>query len=254
MKLFKKSAVAFAVFAFWILLWQLLAVFVNDDLLLPSPIYTAKRLCELSISADFYLFTSLSLLRILAGVAIAIALSLPFAALCSRFKAADVLFAPAVTLMKSTPVVSFILIAIFIVDRNVIPTLITFMMIFPVLYENLREGIRCTSGELIEMATVFNVPWHLKVKRIYLPAMKPFFNSALCTSVGLAIKAGVAAEVIAYIPLSIGKKLSDAKSYMEPADIFAWTAVIVVLSLVIEKLLRIILSKIGRRKINAQNR
>lgn len=250
MKVIKKGAIAFAVLVFWISLWQVLALCVANDLLLPSPIYTVKRLAELATSSDFYLFTALSLLRILAGIFAAILLSLPFSAICSRSKIADVLFAPAVTLMKSTPVVSFILIAIFIVDRNIIPTLITFMMVFPVLYENLREGIKCTPNDLIEMATVFSIPWHLRVKRIYLPAIKSFFNSALCTSVGLAIKAGVAAEVIAYIPLSIGKKLSDAKSYMEPADLFAWTAVIVILSLAAEKLLRLLLSKAGRRRSN----
>lgn len=251
MKVIKKAAISFAVLLFWISLWQVIALCIANDLLLPSPIYTVKRLTGLAMNKDFYLFTAFSLLRILTGIFAAIVLSLPLSAICSRSKLSDALFAPAVTLMKSTPVVSFILIAIFIVDRSVIPTLIAFMMVFPVLYENLREGIKCAPQDLIEMSMVFSIPWHLRIKRIYLPAIRPFFNSALCTSVGLAIKAGVAAEVIAYIPLSIGKKLSDAKSYMEPADLFAWTAVIVLLSLAAEKLLRLILSKRERSRSNA---
>lgn len=251
MKFFKKVLTSLAVLIFWLMIWQAAAMAVSNDLLLPSPLYTAKRMIELAAESDFYLFTALSLFRVFAGIIAAIALSLPISALCSKSKAADRVFAPAVILMKSTPVVSFILIAIFLVDRTLIPTIITFMMVFPVLYENLREGIRCTSRELIEMSRVFGISWVLRIKRIYLPAIKPFFYSAIYTSVGLAVKAGVAAEVIAYIPLSIGKELSDAKSYMEPADIFAWTAVIIVLSLVIEKLLRFVVSKCERRVGNA---
>ena len=117
-----------------------------------------------------------------------------------------------------------------------------------VLYRNLREGILQTPRELLEMADVFRLSTYLKIKNVYLPAVMPYFYSALTTSVGLGIKAGIAAEVIAYIPSSIGKKLSDAKSYMEPADLLAWTAVIVILSLLIEKAIRLL---IGRRMKNA---
>ena len=251
MKILKKALISIAVLGFWLMLWAVAAMAVSNELLLPSPLYTVKRTFELAAEKEFYLVTALSLFRVFAGIVSAIILSLPIAAVCSRYKAADRVFAPAVTLMKSTPVVSFILLAIFLFDRRLIATIITFMMVFPVLYENLREGIRRTPRELIEMSTVFGISWRLKIKRIYLPAIKPFFYSALCTSVGLAVKAGIAAEVIAYIPLSIGKELSDAKSYMEPADIFAWTAVIVVLSLVLEKLLRLIIVKCGRRRNDA---
>jgi NitT/TauT family transport system permease protein len=103
------------------------------------------------------------------------------------------------------------------------------------------------------MYEVFSIPWHLRIKRIYIPAVKPFFFSAICTSSGLAVKAGIAAEVVAYIPFSIGKNLADAKSYMEPADLFAWTAVIVILSLVIEKALRAFISAEGRRRADDKN-
>ena len=161
---------------------------------------------------------------------------------------ADALFSPAVTLMKSVPVVSFILIAIFLFDRKIIPSAISFMMVFPVLYGNIREGIVSVSAELFEMAKVFNLPFYLKIKRIILPAVLPYFNAAIISSIGLGIKAGIAAEVIAYIPVSIGKNLSDAKSYMEPADLLAWTALILILGTLLEQLMRLLLKNNRRRE------
>ena len=91
------------------------------------------------------------------------------------------------------------------------------------------------------------------IKNIYLSSIIPYFCAALTTSVGLAIKAGIAAEVVAYIPDSIGKKLSDAKSYMEPADLLAWTVVIITISLLSELLVRKLLNYTQRRKTNAQD-
>lgn len=245
MKTIKKAALSLGVALFWLALWQAAAMSVNNPLILPTPLKTLLRLCELAAESEFWVFTALSLLRVFAGILTAIPASLILSAICSKSKIANSLFAPAVTLMKSTPVVSFILIAIFIIDREAIPSMITYMMVFPVLYENLREGISQTPKELLEMARVFGIPWILKLKRIYYPAVKPFFISAICTSIGLAVKAGIAAEVVAYIPDSIGKKLSDAKSYMEPADLLAWTAVIIILSLAIEKAVRVILKRRG---------
>ena len=254
MKTIKKAALSLGVALFWLALWQVAAMIVSNSLILPTPIETVLRLFELAEESEFWLFTALSLLRILIGILIAIPAAWVFAALCSGSEIINALFSPAVTLMKSTPVVSFILIAIFLINRHTIPSAITFMMVFPVLFENVREGISQTPKELLQMADIFGVSWIMKIKRIYIPAIKPFFFSALTTSVGLAVKAGVAAEVVAYIPDSIGKMLSDAKSYMEPADLLAWTVVIITISLFTEKVVHLLLDHTKRRAPNDADR
>lgn len=253
MKALKRIITRASVLAFWIVLWYAAALAIGNPLIFPSPFETLARLCELIITREFWSFTSLSLLRIVAGIVIAIPSAFLLAAACSRSNTVKMLFEPAVLIMKSTPVVSFILIAIFIFERNIIPSAVTFIMIFPVLYRNLCEGIAQTPRELLEMAQVFKLSYFLKIKSIYLPSIMPYFFSALTTSIGLAIKAGIAAEVVAYIPKSVGKMLSDAKSYMEPADLLAWTAVIIILSLLLDKTVARLLSFVGRRKRNAHD-
>lgn len=252
MKLFKKIGLGIAVALFWLLLWQIASLAVGNPLILPSPLQTLIRLVQLSAEADFRQTVGLSLLRVIIGIALAIPFSAFFAWLCSLSKVADALFSPAVTLMKSVPVVSFILIAIFLFDRNAIPSAIAFMMVFPVLYGNIRQGIASVPRELIEMAKVFRLSFFLKIKRIYLPAIAPYFFAAVTASVGLALKAGIAAEVIAYIPVSIGKKLSDAKSYMEPADLLAWTAAILIIGLLLEYFLRVAFRIAKRRRVDGK--
>ena len=53
---------------------------------------------------------------------------------------------------------------------------------------------------------------------------------------GLSWKSGVAAEVIGIPDGSIGEKLFMSKIYLETADLFAWTLVVILLSFLCEKL------------------
>ena len=84
--------------------------------------------------------------------------------------------------------------------------------------------------KLLEMARVFRVPFSRTLRGVYLPQVLPYFRSAVSAALGLCWKAGTAAEVIALSSGSIGEKLYNAKIYFQTADLFAWTAAIVLIS------------------------
>lgn len=254
MKTLKKLGCTLGITLFWLAVWQAAAMAVNNQLILPTPLATLMRLFTLAAKKEFWSCSALSVLRVFIGIAAAIPSACLFSVLCSKSRLVKALFSPAVTLMRSAPVVSFILIAIFILERQAIPSVITFIMVFPLLFENLCAGIAQASAELLEMARIFDASCFTKLLRIYLPAVRPFFLSAVSNSVGLAVKAGIAAEVVAYIPQSIGKELSDAKSYMEPADLLAWTVVIILISLSAEKATRLPSLIAERRARDASNK
>ena len=86
------------------------------------------------------------------------------------------------------------------------------------------------------MAKVFRVPLTRQLRGIYLPAVLPHFRSAASLGLGLCWKAGIAAEVIGLPAGTVGEALYNAKVYYETADLFAWTVVIVAMSVVVEKL------------------
>lgn len=72
-------------------------------------------------------------------------------------------------------------------------------------------------------------PLYLSFPAAPLPAHR------LSLSLGLCWKAGIAAEVIGIPDGSIGERLYEAKVYLQTADLFAWTLVIVALSIGFEK-------------------
>lgn len=120
-------------------------------------------------------------------------------------------------------------------------------MVLPVVYSNVLQGIKTTDMKLLEMAKVFRVTPVKKALYIYLPHLKPYILSACSVSLGLSWKAGIAAEVIGIPTGSIGEKLYQAKVYLSTPDLFAWTVVIIVISILFEKLFTFSLSKLYSR-------
>ena len=116
-------------------------------------------------------------------------------------------------------------------------------MALPVVWSNVSTGIAETDIRLIEMARVFRFPLWRRLKRVYVPSVMPHFLAACRSCLGLAWKAGVAAEVLTVPAVSIGKMLYESKLYWETLDLFAWTLVVIICSLIIEKVL---MAAIGR--------
>lgn len=235
-----------AVLLFWLLLWQLAAALVGQELLLPSPLQVARKLLLLAGSGEFWLTLARSILRVLAGIVSAVLLGILLAMLTHRSAVLKALLAPVMTLVKSTPVASFIILALVWLGRDVVPLFIAALMVLPVVWANVSAGLDGIDPQLLELARVYRLPRGRVLRRITLPSVLPHLRAALCSALGLGWKAGIAAEVLTVPVRSIGKRIYEAKIYLETTELFAWTAAVVLLSLVIEKLLLRLVSRLGK--------
>ena len=75
---------------------------------------------------------------------------------------------------------------------------------------------------------------------IKLPVLLPALRNSCITGLGFAWKSGVAAEVICNPTGSIGALLSNAKSNIEFPKVFAIVLTIVILSLILENIIKLI--------------
>lgn len=216
--------------AFWLLVWEgaslaLAATTGGRMLLLASPVQALGRLLALAGTAAFWQAVAFSSLRILGGFLLACALAAVLAPLAARFQWVRDLLSPLVAVVKAVPVVSFIILALIFFSSENLSLLISALMVFPPVYLN-----------VLEMARVFRVPVSRQLRGIYLPAVLPYFRSAVSLGLGLCWKSGAAAEVIGLPAGSIGEALYTAKVYFQTGDLFAWTAVIVTVSVIFERL------------------
>ncbi len=233
------SAILLALF-----LWQAASLWIQSDVLVASPVQVIKHLVYLLQTPTFSSTVLWSAVRILGGFIIALLCAVLLSAAAGRFPVLEIFLRPFLLTVKSVPVASFIVISLIWLSGNKLSVFISFLMALPILYNNLLQGYKSTDRKMLECADLFSFSPFKRLLLVRLPAIKPFLLSGCSTGLGLAWKAGVAAEVIGIPAGSIGEMLYYAKLYLDSADLFAWTLVIVLVSVVMEKLFLLLLKAI----------
>ena len=226
---------------FWILVWLLLSMLVGHRLLLASPLETLLRLTELILTAGFWRSVLFTLGHILAGFGAAMLAGALTGALSARFEWMKNLLAPLLTVIKSVPVASFVIVALIWIPSKRLSILISFLITFPLIHAAVLDGLTHIDPMLLAMTRVFQMTPLYRMLAIDLPAVLPRLTSAAGVAIGLAWKSGVAAEVIGIPTGSVGERLYQAKVYLATPDLFAWTLTIVLASMLCERALRIAL-------------
>lgn len=234
-----------AVFLFWLAVWQLLYELVNRDVLIASPVQVAERIAVWCTQPKYWTIVGETIGRILLGFAAALLAGIALAAATAASAVFRALAAPLIRMVRAVPVASFIILVLVWVRTAYVPTLITFLTVVPIVWENLSRGITETDRDLLEMAQVYRLSVGKKLRWIYFPELLPYFASACSTGMGFAWKSGIAAEVIAVTRLSIGGQIYNAKIYLETADLFAWTAIVIAISFGIDRLMKCALRRMS---------
>jgi len=232
--------------AFWLIVWQLAAMYVKQEILLVSPVSMLEKWWELVRQADFWERVAFSSLRIFEGLILGVALGSVLGVLASRYNWVRDLMAPLISVIRAIPVASFIILALAWVSEKSLSAFISFLICFPVFYTNVLNGAGSVDQKLVEMARVFRLNPVKRFRYIFVPAVFPFLKTAFNVSVGLAWKSGTAAELITVPIGSIGELLHQAKIFLETADNLAWAFTIILLSLLFEWVCRALLFVVER--------
>ena len=91
--------------------------------------------------------------------------------LTEKSAAAKLLLSPLMTLVKSTPVASFIILALLWLGRMVLPGFISALMVLPVVWANVSAGLQAQDPMLLEMAKVFGLSPGRVLRRITVPSL-----------------------------------------------------------------------------------
>ncbi len=228
---FKKAGIII----FWLMVWQAVSLAVHNSIILVGPPEVIRALWTQAAVPDFWKTIVLSFGKISLGFILAFAAGILAGGVSYRFPVFKDLLEPLMSLLKSVPVASFVILALIWIGSENLSIFISFLVVFPMIYVNTMAGFLNTDPRLLEMAEVFHMPAGKKLIYIYRPALLPYLISGCRVALGMSWKSGIAAEVIGVPGYSIGEKLYMAKIYLSTADLFAWTLVIIVISAFLEK-------------------
>lgn len=230
----------------WLALWAAAAALVGRDLLLPGPLTVLRALAKMACEVSFWKSCAATLGRIMAGFALGLFLGCALGALSWRFPLCREFFAPILSVVKATPVASFILLALVWLRVSNVPVCTAVLIVTPVAYSNIFSGLAAFDPDLLEMAGAFHMRAPARLKYLYFPALAPYLRAAVAAGMGMAWKSGVAAEVICIPRFSLGAIMYRAKVYLETPELLAATAAMILLSMALEKIvLRLIRPKGG---------
>lgn len=245
----KKTGQKLMILGFWLIVWQLASIAIGHELLMVSPLSVIQTLFGMVGESTFWSAIAHSFVRIISGFFLGITVATLLAIVSASNSLIRNLLSPFFGVIKSIPVASFIILVLIWSGSGSLSAVISFLIVLPIIYTNVLEGIHNTDGKLLEMADVFQVSRLMKIKAIYIPAVLPFFSSACKVALGLCWKSGIAAEVIGLPGNSIGEQLYNAKIFLSTGELFGWTLVIVAISFLFEKFFLTMLRRFERRLI-----
>lgn len=224
-------------------LWQILAIYVGSILILPPPILVFSRLSSLICEPLFWEHVFYTMLRTIIAFVYSLSISIVLGFGIGFNKNIASLMQLPLSIIKATPVVSFILLALFWFTTSQVPVFVSVLMTLPIITSSLALGIKNIDQKLLQMSQVYTFTKKQKWRYIYLPSIMPSFASGALSAFGLSWKVIVASEVISVPKRALGTALQTAKVHIETADVFAISIVIIALSFALELLLSFIFTK-----------
>lgn len=231
----KRGLITLLSVCFLLLVWQLMALYIGQPELIPSVPGLIETLLELLKTAAFYQHLSATILRGLTGMLISLACAFVSASVFARYRLVYELCRPLLTVMRSVPVISFILLALIFLDPEGIPLMIAFLTMYPLLTENLTEGLSNLRPGLSQMADLFKINWRNRLMQVVYPQLKPFLFSGLASAAGFGWRAIIMGEVLSQCAFGIGGEMKRAQNFIAVPELVAWTIMAVLISFLFDK-------------------
>ncbi|MBR3968960.1 MAG: ABC transporter permease subunit [Clostridia bacterium] len=246
--IFKKIIKIVLIATFWILIWEAASRLVSRDnelllLILPSPFTVFKKWIKIAFTARFINAELLTLSRIFIGFVIGSALGFVLGILTHLSKIFYSLFSPILKIIRAIPVVAIIILMYLFFKSSTLPILIVCLMVLPLVWQTVHDGLKNTDKKLLEMAKVFYLTKRITLLRVKLPSIIPNLITVCVNALGLAWKSGVAAEVICLPKNSLGTLLWHSKGSVDFDEVYAVTLTVVILSIIIEFLLKFLCNR-----------
>lgn len=229
-----KNILALLSVALIIIIWQIIYIIVGNEVIIPSIKSTIASIGDLIISKNFLLILIYTMCRVLIGFAISLILGIALGFIAGMNRNIEVFLKPYILVIRSAPIVALMVILLVWFKSENVPILANFLLCFPIIYENILNGIKNTDKLIIEYAKVHKIPLISQVKYIYIPEMHKYIISSIFGTLSMSWKTTVSAEIISIPMYGIGSSIYEAKVYLNTNDVFAWLIIIVFISFIFD--------------------
>lgn len=221
----------------WLLIWQFASMMTGLELLLASPVAVLRTIMNMLVSEQFYVVLMHSMLNIGSGLIAGIIIGVVLGICAAKYKIAAEFIEIPLQLMKALPVAAFVILLLMWFGSKNVSRIISAMVVIPMVTTGVTDGIKNTDIRLIQMAKVYDMTTFDRFRYVYMTGVYPYLSSQLKVALGMCFKAGISAEIIGLVSNTIGTSMYYAKMYLLSSELFAWSIVVIVMSLLTEKII-----------------
>lgn len=229
-----------------LLVWQAIAVKVNNDIYLPKLQEVLTSLFQIVKEKDFLLIVFSSFYRTIISFGVALVFAIIMGVLSSLYPLINNLLKPLNSIGKTIPTLVLVVLALIWVDKDNAPFIVGIAIVFPILYDGILNTLTKNDKKLEEMMKIYEVPTLEKVKKVYVPNIIFYILKILVPTISLAFKVVIAGEVHGQPKYGIGASVQIAKMNFDTPTIFAWIVIIAIISLLFELVNKILTKKYYR--------
>ena len=229
-----------------LLVWQVIAVKVNNDIYLPKLQEVLTSLFQIVKEKDFLLIVFSSFYRTIISFGVALIFAIIMGVLSSLYPLINNLLKPLNSIGKTIPTLVLVVLALIWVDKDNAPFIVGIAIVFPILYDGILNTLTKNDKKLEEMMKIYEVPTLEKVKKVYVPNIIFYILKILVPTISLAFKVVIAGEVHGQPKYGIGSSVQLAKMNFDTPTIFAWIVIIAIISLLFELVNKILTKKYYR--------
>ncbi len=220
---------------FLVCLWLAVWAIVGNDNIVPPFSASVKEFFACFISATFWKALGSTFLRVLIAFFISFVLAGGLAFVAYLYPTFARIFAPIATLIRVLPVFAIVYLLLTWSNAGVVPVLVAFLSLFPMLYTAFLSAFLAVDKNLVEMSKAYNVPLKKQFTKLYLPSVAPYIVREIGAGLGFAVKLVVSAEVLVHTAKSIGALVLETQYvYAELPKLFALVIAVCAIGFILE--------------------
>ncbi len=224
-------AVAFIVAIF--VIWLIVFLSVNNDMLSPSPWRVIALTFSLLGNGETYLALLSTLLRAAIAFAVSMAAALGTSLLTGVLPSAKKTADKCVMLLRALPTMSIILITLIMFPSSFVPVIVAFLVAFPIIYSAFSREIYA-EARLFDVCVSYGVTATNKTRYVLLPCVRRAVVTQVSDTLPLCIKVVIAGEALALPAYGLGKQMYVAKVNLDTAKVLAVTLLALAVCFIIQ--------------------
>ncbi len=213
-----------------LIIWQVASIKVDSQILLPGVNDVIVKLFGLIVSKNFLYEVLSTVIRAFDSFVIIVVTATILGTLAGKYKVLGWFITPILTVLKTTPVMSVILLAFIWFETGTVPVFSAFLMGFPIMYMMMEGAVENLEVEMDQMCYLYGFTKSQKIRYYIVPTLARSFSLGARQTLSMVWKVVVAAEVLTIPKFGVGAKMQFAQIQLETSEVFSWTLIAILLS------------------------